>query len=116
MSRTDFQSDWTPFRDAILTRFPGLSETDLSDADGSIAALSQRLARVEDVSPSEAEQSINEFLGGPMPADAHAAPQHDNAAMQEAKDYIPEGEDPLADDRRFGDDHIADRPMGRTRS
>ena len=116
MSREDFQADWTPFRDAILTRFPGLSEDDLSDADGSIAALSARLAENEGVSPAEAEQSLAAFLGGPMPADAHAAPQHDDAAIRESKDYVPEGEDPLADDRRFGDDGLADRPMGRTGS
>lgn len=116
MSRADFKADWTPFRDALLTRFPGLAESDLSDADGDIAALSARLAAQDGISPAEAQQALEAFLGGPMPADAYSAPQHDNAAVKGSEAYIPEGEDALADDRRFGDDDLADRPMGRVRS
>jgi hypothetical protein len=113
MSRADFEADWTPFRDALVTRFPNLTETDLSDADGSIPMLSRIIAVHEGVTPPEAQQELEAFLGGPMPADAYAAPQHDNAAATESADYIPAGEDPLADDSRFGDDNVPSRPMGR---
>jgi hypothetical protein len=48
-----------------------------------------------------------------MPADAYADPTHDDAALSEAGRYVPEGEDVLSDDSRFGDDDLPDRPMGR---
>ena len=108
-----FQSDWRPYTDAILDRFPGLTDGDLSDADGSTAVLAKRIAEVEDVEPAEAQQRLHEFLSGPMPADAFADPTHDNAAALQSERYIPEGEDALADDRRFGDDHVPEPPMGR---
>jgi hypothetical protein len=116
MSRADFETDWTPFRDALITRFPTLAEADLADADGSVPALARTIAAQEGTTPAEAEQTLVEFLSGPMPADAYAAPQHDNAAAKASARYIPEGEDPLADDERFGDDHVPERPMGRKAS
>ena len=115
MSRADFEADWTPFRDALITRFPKLTEAELSDADGRVPDLALVIAGHEGLSPTEAQQELEAFLGGPMPADAYAAPQHDNAAAKASADYIPEGEDPLADDSRFGDDHIPERPMRRDR-
>ncbi|PWJ21246.1 hypothetical protein [Jannaschia seohaensis] len=51
-----------------------------------------------------------------MLADAYAAPQHDNAAAMASGAYLPEGEDSLADDRRFGDDDLPERPIGRAAS
>lgn len=113
MSRADFEKDWTPFRDALLSRYPGLTDGDLSDADGSIPALAARLAQLSGSDREEVEQDLTGFLSGPMPADAYAAPQHDGDAISGSDAYIPEGEDALADDRRFGDDDLADRPMGR---
>lgn len=115
MSRQDFAQDWVPYRDAILDRYPGLTDADLADADGSTATLAKRIAEVDGDSPAEAQQRLHEFLAGPMPADAFAAPVHDDAAVLKSADYIPEGEDPLADDSRFGDDHTAENPVGRDR-
>ncbi|UWQ19251.1 hypothetical protein [Jannaschia sp. M317] len=114
MSRADFETDWTPFRDALLTRFDGLTEGDLSDADGQFDALARRIAERGGQTLPDARQTLDRFLSGPMPADAFAAPQHDDAAISGSDAYIPEGEDALADDSRFGDDDLADRPMGRT--
>ena len=115
MSRQQFAQDWVPYRDAILSRYPGLTDADLADADGSTATLAKRIADVQSEDPAEAQQRLHEFLDGPMPADAYADPTHDNAAVMESERYIPEGEDPLADDRRFGDDEIPATPMGRDR-
>lgn len=114
MSRADFEKDWTPFRDALLTRYPGLTEGDLSDADGSVPALALRLARLSGAERPEAERDLTDFLSGPMPADAYAAPQHDGDAISGSDAYIPDGEEALDDDRRFGDDTQPDTPMGRT--
>jgi hypothetical protein len=114
MSRSDFEADWTPYRDALVTRFPKLTEAELADADGNVSDLAVIIAAHDGTTPSEAQQALEEFLGGPMPADAYAAPQHDDAAARAAADYVPDGEDPLSDDRRFGDDDVPDRPIGRT--
>ncbi|MFO6465380.1 hypothetical protein ACK8OR_13375 [Jannaschia sp. KMU-145] len=115
MSRQQFQDDWRPFRDALLSRYPSLTDGDLSDADGSTAALAKTIAGRDGIEPAEAQQRLHEFLDGPMPADAYAAPLHDNAAVMDSADYVPAGEDPLADDRRFGDDNVPSTPMGRDR-
>ena len=117
MSRQDFARDWVPFRDAVLTRFPMLSEADLQDADGSTAELAKRLADAQgaDTTPADAQQALHRFLDGPMPADAFSDPSHDNRATSESVDYIPAGEDALADDRRFGDDDMSENPVGRDR-
>ncbi|MEM7711687.1 MAG: hypothetical protein AAF264_13270 [Pseudomonadota bacterium] len=113
MSREDFARDWVPFRDALLTRYPDLTDGDLSDADGSTADLAGVISARGDMTPAEAQQDLHSFLAGPMPADAYAAPAHDNEAAARSADYIPAGEDALADDRRFGDDHVPATPMGR---
>jgi hypothetical protein len=113
MSRRDFETDWVPFRDAILTRYPELTDGDLSQADGSTAELARIIGEKQGVAPGDAQQDLHEFLSGPMPADAYADPTHDNAAAMQSDAYIPEGEDALADDRRFGDDEVPDRPIGR---
>lgn len=115
MSRQDFAQDWVPFRNALLSRYPELSDGDLSDADGSVPALARRIADKQSADPAEIEQGLTEFLSGPMPADAYAAPGHDNAALRDSGDYVPEGEDPMADDNRFGDDQTTEAPVGRDR-
>ncbi|MGB3407339.1 MAG: hypothetical protein WBA67_07575 [Jannaschia sp.] len=113
MSFADFKSDWTPFRDALLSRYPSLSDADLMDADGDIDILAARLSKGQGRTRADASQDLYAFLAGPMPADAFAAPQHDGAALADSGRYVPEGEDVLADDRRFGDDTLEDSPTGR---
>ena len=115
MSRQDFAQDWVPYRDALLDRFEGLTDADLEDADGSTATLARRIAEIEGVEPAEAQQTLHEFLAGPMPADAYADPAHDDAAVRESDRYVPDGEEALDDDRRFGDDATAENPVGRDR-
>ncbi|WP_179381441.1 hypothetical protein [Jannaschia marina] len=114
MSRHDFAQDWVPFRDPILSTYPELDDADLEAADGSTAELARRIAEKRGTDAAEAQQRLHEFLAGPLPADAYAAPVHDNAAVRDSGDYVPEGEDPMADDERFGDDTTPDTPMGRT--
>jgi hypothetical protein len=117
MSRAEFARDWVPFRDAVMSRFPELDDGDLEDAEGRIPDLARRLADKGELDAAEAQQALEEFLGGPMPADAFAAPAHDQDAMRDSARYVPPGEDVYDDDRRFGDDQVVetDRPMGRDR-
>lgn len=110
-----FTRDWVPYRDAVLDRFPALTDGDLTDADGSTAALAKRIAEAEGVEPADAQDRLHALLEGPMPADAYADPTRDNESAMDAGAYVPEGEDPLADDRRFGDDTVAEPPIGRDR-
>lgn len=115
MSRTDFAENWVPFRDPILSTYPELSDADLAEADGSTAVLAQRIAEKRGTDPGETQQALHAFLAGPMPADAYAAPVHDNDAVTDSGSYIADGEDAMADDARFGDDTTADTPVGRDR-
>ncbi|SFI57212.1 hypothetical protein [Jannaschia pohangensis] len=113
MSRHQFAEDWVPFRDPLLSTYPELTDGDLAEADGSTAALARTIARKQGVGPDDAQRDLHAFLDGPMPADAYADPSHDDAAVAESGAYIPEGEDALADDARFGDDGKAENPVGR---
>lgn len=115
MSRQDFTQDWVAFRDPILTTYPELTEADLQDADGSTLRLAERIAERRGIAAGDAQQELHEFLSGPMPADAYAAPTHDNVAVSESDAYVPAGEDVYDDDRRFGDDDTPDTPIGRDR-
>lgn len=115
MSRTDFAENWVPFRDPILSTYPELSDADLAQADGSTAELAKRIAEKRGTDPGEALHALHAFLAGPLPADAYAAPVHDNTAVRDSAAYIPDGEDAMADDARFGDDTTAGTPMGRDR-
>ena len=115
MSRQDFKQDWVSFRDPLLTTYPELTEADLEDADGSTMLLAERIAERRGIAANDAQQELHEFLSGPMPADAYAAPTHDDAAVSESDAYVPAGEEVYDDDRRFGDDDASDRPIGRDR-
>ena len=114
MSRKDFTEDWVPYRDALMTQYPDLDDSDLEDADGSTVELARIIAEKSGGTPGEAQEALLEFLSGPMPADAYADPTHDNAAVMESDAYIPVGEDASDDDRRFGDDAEAENPVGRS--
>ncbi|MEM9795260.1 MAG: hypothetical protein AAF919_02155 [Pseudomonadota bacterium] len=113
MSRQDFARDWVPYRDPILSRYPELDDNALAQADGSTASLAKLIAERQNIAPADAQQDLHEFLDGPLPADAYGAAANDNAAVKASGNYIPEGEDALSDDERFGDDNVAETPMGR---
>jgi hypothetical protein len=112
MQWNEIRENWTALIPSVQARFPQLSEERLTALSGErdelVAALVQTGSDAQ-----EAEREVEDWRETPMPADAYADPAHDPDAAQDAGGYIPEGEDPLADDRRFGDDHVPDRPMGR---
>ncbi|SDZ23553.1 hypothetical protein SAMN05444004_10866 [Jannaschia faecimaris] len=114
MSRKEFTENWIPFRDPLLSNYPELTDADLEAADGSTAELAKRIAKNQGIDVDEAQMTLHEFLAGPLPADAYSAPVHDNASLADSGDYIPEGEDAMSDDKRFGDDRTAETPMGRS--
>jgi hypothetical protein len=113
MTWTEIRETWPALIASLQTRFPELDEDGLVSISGEreelVALLEARSARDR----VEAERDLEAWREGPMPSDAYADPSHDNAAVSDAGRYVPEGEDALADDRRFGDDDLPDRPMGR---
>jgi hypothetical protein len=100
----DVAADWPGFRAAILTRWPRADETEIAAIDGDRSAFNAYLGRIEGLSPREAEEAIQEWLEGPMPADARMDETLDNANIRASRAHIPEGEDVYAEDARFGDE------------
>lgn len=114
MSIQDFRRDWRTYAHAICDRFPDVPESRVADADGDPDAMARIVAAHSDLTPNEASAAVTEVLTGPMPADGFAHPSHDNAAVTQSDAYVPEGEDVLADDARFGDGTAPEPPIGRT--
>jgi len=111
MDWTEIRENWEATIAALQSRWPDVPEEEWIAAAGDREDIAATIARWTGDDLAEAERALEEWREGPMPADAD--PVHDNAATQDARRYIPEGEDPLDDDGRFGDDDVPDSPMGR---
>lgn len=105
-------ADWPAFREAILTRWPAAEETEIAAIDGDRAAFNAYLGRIERLSPREAEEAIDEWLAGPMPADARMDPVRDDANIRASGAHVPPGEDVYSEDGDFGDDRVPEPPVG----
>ncbi|AHM05232.1 hypothetical protein roselon_02947 [Roseibacterium elongatum DSM 19469] len=113
MQWSDIEKNWTAMIPAIRARWPDVSEEDLIALSGHRDEVIATLAGATGETPTDIARQMDEWRQGPMPADAYADPTRDNAAARDAGRYLPEGEDVYADDDRFGDEGVADRPMGR---
>ena len=113
MDWTEIRENWEATIPSLQSRWPEVPEEDWIAAAGERADIAAAIARWTGNDLTEAERDLEEWREGPMPADAYADPTHDDEATRDARRYIPEGEDPLADDSRFGDDDVPDRPIGR---
>lgn len=113
MTWDEIRETWPTLVPALRTRFPELDEDRLTALSGAQDELVAALAEASARDRTEAARDLEAWREGPMPADAYASPLHDDAAARDAGRYVPEGEDPLSDDRRFGDDHVPATPMGR---
>jgi hypothetical protein len=113
MKWQDVAADWPGFQAAILTRWPAADETEVAAIDGDRSAFNAYLGRIEGLSPREAEEAIDEWLAGPMPADARMDETLDNDNIRASRAHIPPGEDVYAEDGSFGDDDVAEPPVGR---
>jgi hypothetical protein len=113
MQWSEIEQNWRAMIPAIRGRWPEVSEEDLIALSGRKDEVVATIAGASGDTPAEIERQIDEWRQGPMPADAYADPTHDNAAARDAGRYVPDGEDALADDARFGDDDMAERPIGR---
>ena len=106
--------NWPAFVDRIEQRWPETDETDLLDIDGDRRRFTSYLSKVHDLTRSEANEEIEAWLNGEMPADVKMDEQRDNANIRESASHIPPGEDVYSEDGDFGDDRQELRPQGRT--
>lgn len=113
MNWTEIRDTWPALIPSLLARFPELGEDRLISLSGERDELIAALAEVSARDRADAESALEDWRQGPMPYDAYADPSHDNSAAMDAGRYIPDGEDALSDDRRFGDDDVPATPMGR---
>ena len=107
---------WPAYADAAKARWPELDRDEFIALDGNRAAFNAYLGQTFGLTPREAEEQIEDWIRGPMPLDAVASPFRDQASISESAGHIPEGEDVYSEDGDFGDDRLAEPPVGRTSS
>jgi hypothetical protein len=109
----DVQKNWPAFVPALMERWPDAEEEDLIGVDGDQARFIALVATVTGQSAEDAAEEVRDWTEGALPADVVLDEHHDNASINDAARYVPPGEEPLDDDRRFGDDDAAEPPVGR---
>lgn len=104
MKWQQIQDNWGAFLEVIMEKWPDADEDELEEIDGDQRAFIAYIADVTEQDPAEARAEIREWLSGEIPSDVVMDPSHDNRSIQLSSKFIPEGEDELDDDARFGDD------------
>ncbi len=107
------EQNWDAMVPAIVARWPQADADEVAAIDGNRDALNIYLGQVSGLTPREANEAIDEWLAGPFPSDAVMDPHNDNSQILHSANNIPAGEDPSDDDAAFGDDDIAQSPVGR---
>ncbi len=113
MEWRDIRANWAALIPSIRARWPEIGEDRLTAMSGEREELVAAVAATSGADGAEAEREVEAWRAQPMPADAYADPAHDQEAARDAGGYVPEGEDPMADESRFGDEDVPDRPIGR---
>lgn len=106
--------NWAAFVEAIGTRWPRADDDDVLAIDGDRARFEEYIASTHDLTPAEAREDVEGWLMGELPVDVAMDESRDSANIRDSGKHIPAGEDVYAEDRDFGDDRPADRPIGRT--
>lgn len=102
------QENWPAFFDAITDKWPEADEAELEEIDGDQRAFIVYIAELTGQEPSEAREEIRDWLTGELPSDVVMDPRHDDHSIRLSAKYLPEGEDELDDDARYGDDKADD--------
>ncbi len=98
------QENWAAFYEAIMDRWPGADESELDEVDGDQRAFVTYIAELTGQEPGDARDEIREWLSGELPSDVVMDPSHDDHSIRLSAKFLPEGEDELDDDARYGDD------------
>ena len=108
------ERNWPAFVERIEQRWPRTDQDNLLQIDGDRRSFASYLARVNELTQVEANEAIEDWLVGEMPADVQMDEHRDNANIRGSAREIPPGEDVYAEDGRFGDDNSPAPPAGRT--
>lgn len=114
MQWTDVNRNWAAHIPRIMTEWPDLDEDKVAAADGSREKFEQVLAERHELTLTEAQVIIAEWLRGMEPADVVMDPTRDNERISASAADIPAGEDAMDDDAAFGDDNVPNTPIGKT--
>ena len=106
--------NWPAFVESIEQRWPQTDETDLLDIDGDRRRFTSYLSKVHDLTRNEANEEIETWLMGEVPADVKMDELRDNQNIRASAAHIPPGEDVYSEDGDFGDERQAPIPRGRT--
>ena len=113
MRWTHVARNWGAFQDRILDRWPAADPDELAAIDGDRDRFAAYLADLTGQSEADVAEDLRDWLDGEVPADVVMDSAHDAESMTQAERYVPEGEDPSDDDRRFGDDARTEPPPDR---
>ena len=114
MEWSEVAEDWPAFIDAIMENWPELDQELVEDMEGDRAAFRRHIMEVYEEEAAAVNEQIREWLESGIPLDAMMDESRDNRQIVESGRFIHPGEDVYSDDREFGDDDQAERPMGRT--
>ena len=113
MQWTTIETNWTAYVPRIMTRWPELDEDELLSTDGRMSDVVSHMADRQAIDSMTARDRLRDWMMGSEPSDAIMDESRDNARIMDAAKDIPAGEDVYSDDQMFGDDNVADTPMGR---
>ncbi len=113
MQWTTIETNWTAYVPRLLTRWPDLNEDTLLATDGRMPEVVEHIGAVEQADTVVARDMLKEWMMGAEPADAVMDETRDNARILSTAADVSDGEDVYSDDAKFGDDNVADTPMGR---
>lgn len=98
------QENWPAFFEAILDKWPEADEAELDEIDGDQRAFIAYVAELTGQEAADAREEIRDWLAGELPSDVVMDPRHDDHSIRLSSKFLPEGEDELDDDARYGDD------------
>ena len=106
--------NWPAFVEVICNRWPRTDEVELTAINGDRERLEAHLSSAHDLTRAEAQDEIESWLMGVVPAAAVTSEEQDNPNISASARHIPAGGDVYAGDRGFGDARVEDRPSGRS--
>ena len=115
MDWTNVQRNWAAYTPRILTRWPDLDEDDVLATDGDLDRFVAYLSSATAQTIDDARDDARAWATGEEPSDVKMDPWRDNERISDSARNIHVGEDVYSDDRDFGDDGLAEPPVGRTR-
>lgn len=114
MQWNTLRDNWPAHIPRIMSQWPELDETEVAATDGSRDRFEDLFAKHYDLTRTEAQVIIADWMRGMEPADTVMDETRDNERISASARDIPAGEDVYDDDAAFGDDNLPDTPIGRT--